>query len=228
MMGCNVTETGKKGILIVDDHPLVRNGLARTVGQESDLSVCGLAESAEEALIAIKQHKPDLIIVDISLKGSSGLDLVREIKRLYPDLPTLVLSMHAEEFYAERALHAGARGYITKESPIENLLDAIRRVLNLGVYVSDAMAGKMLSRMSTGAKGDAGGFTEDVLTDREMEVLECLGGGMTTRDIAEKWGRSIRTVETHCANIKRKLNLDSARELLQRAIQWVQAGTPCK
>lgn len=211
----------KRRILIVDDHPLVRQGLSVLLNREEDIEVVSQAKDHDQAIDALKSHGLDLAIVDLSLRDSSGIDLIREIKAEYPHLAVLVLSWHEEEFYVERALRAGANGYVTKDVHHTEIVKAVRKVLSSGVYVSHRIAGAMLKRVAE-SPSHASGFIEDLLTSREMEVLEQLGRGMTMAQIARRWDRSTRTVESHCANIKRKLRLDSSRELLQRAIHWVQ------
>lgn len=213
---------GKKiKVLLVDDHPIVRQGLTQLIDQEEDMVVCGEAETPLEALKVIEETKPSIVLVDISLKEASGIELVKDAKIRYPDLPVLVLSMHDESFYAERVLRAGSRGYVTKEEATEKVLIAIRRVLAGEIYVSDKMASKMLSKLVDGRPG-AEGFSLERLTDRELEVFELIGQGLSTRQIAKKLHLSIKTIESHRENIKRKLKLKNAAELLQHAIQWVQ------
>ena len=210
-----------KKIAIVDDHPIVRQGLVELINSQDGLAVCAQAEDANEALKVIKQTTTDLAVIDISLKDSNGIDLIRQLKVRHPRLLLLVLSMHDESFYAERVLRAGARGYVTKAEASESVITAIKAVLAGQIYLSDAMASKMLSKLVDGAD-----LTEDTpirgLTDRELQVFELLGRGETTRKIAEKLFISVKTVESHRANIKRKLKLDNATELLQYAIQWIQ------
>ena len=213
----------KAKIFIVDDHPIVRQGMVQLIDQELDLSVCGEAEDAPEALEGIARCQPDVVLVDISLKTTSGVDLIKDLKIRNPHLPVLVLSMHDESFYAERVLRAGARGYVTKEEATEKVLIAIRRVLSGEIYLSDRMSAKMLSKLVNG-RFDASGLPAERLTDRELQIFELIGQGQGTREIAVKMHLSIKTIESHRANIKRKLNLDNATQLLQQAIQWVQSG----
>jgi len=211
--------------LLVEDHPIVRNGLARLIEEQSDLTVCGEAESAAEALKAVDQLHPDVVIVDISLGDSSGLELIKDIKARYDHLPVLVLSMHDESLYAERALRAGAKGYIMKEEATETVVTALRRVLNGDIWVSDEIAARML-------RGFVGGGTPqpvapmERLSDRELEVFEFIGHGLGTREIAAKLHLSVRTVESYRAHIKQKLNLKDARELLRHAVLWVEGAPP--
>jgi len=215
------TKSDKIRILLVDDHPIVRQGLGQLIAQEPDMEVCGEAESAPEALRAIANLKPTVAVVDISLKDSSGVELIKDVKVRYPALPVLVLSMHDESFYAERVLRAGARGYVTKEEASETVLAAIRRVLRGEIYLSEKMASKMLSVFVGGPRQPVGS-SMDLLSDRELEVFELIGRGLQTREVAQKLHLSVKTIESHRANIKRKLGLANATELMQRAIQWVE------
>jgi DNA-binding NarL/FixJ family response regulator len=213
---------GKTKVLIVDDHPVVREGLAYRINRQPDLVTCAEAATAPEALKALSACLPDLAIVDLSLEGRSGLELIRDIKSRYPRLPVLVLSIHDEPAYAKRALQAGARGYVMKHEATENVLLAIRRVLGGEIYLSDKLASKLLSAAVAGEM-DADGPAER-LSDRELEVFELIGKGMGTRQIAEKLHVSIKTVEAHRAGIKEKLHLEGATELAHRAFQWVQSA----
>jgi DNA-binding NarL/FixJ family response regulator len=213
----------KYRVLIVDDHPVVRQGLAQLVNQESDLMVCGIAGNALQALELVTSSQPDVVIVDLALEGHSGLELVKDLRARFPKLPVLVLSMHEESLYAERALRAGARGYIMKEEPTDRVMQALRRLLTGDIYLSDRMAGRLLQKMVSG-RGDAQGSLVEQLTDRELEVFQLIGRGLGTRDIAEQLHLSVKTIETHRENIKRKLSLDSAVELHQHAFMWAQRG----
>ena len=215
-------DQNKTRILIVDDHPIVRQGLAELINHEQDLTVCGQAEDALEALRAIKEINPNMVIVDISLKETSGLELIKDIGAQYGDLPVLALSMHDESLYAERALRAGAKGYIMKAEATENVVTAIRRVLSGQIYVSDKMAAKMVRKL-VGGRRETGASAIERLSDRELEVFSLIGQGQGTRQIAEKLHLSVKTVETYRAHIKEKLNLADANELLQYAIQWVRS-----
>jgi DNA-binding NarL/FixJ family response regulator len=210
----------KKRVVIVDDHPLVRERLAQIFNHELDMEVCGEAEDAKLAMETIRREKPDLVIVDITLKNSSGLDLIKSIKQHSPTLPILVLSMHEESLYAERVLRAGASGYITKHQQPEEVLAAVRRVLGGEIYVSDKMASEFLRSLSAGVKSAP--HSVDRLTDRELEVLELIGRGRTTREIATKLGLGVATIDTYRARIKEKMNFNNASELLHFAIRWVQ------
>jgi DNA-binding NarL/FixJ family response regulator len=210
---------GKRTVFVVDDHPLLRQGLALLINQQQDLEVCGEAEEAHAAMQAIAKKIPNILIVDISLNGPDGLDLLKNIRASYPDLPVLILSMHDEAIYAERALRARANGYIMKQEATEKVLIAVRRILNGEVYLSDRMANKML-RQYLGGAPTAIQSRISALSDRELEVFCLIGEGRGTREIAEELRLSIKTVETYQAHIKEKLSLHSGRELIQHAIQW--------
>jgi DNA-binding NarL/FixJ family response regulator len=221
--------SGSKGarntILIIDDHPIVRQGLALLINREADLEVCGDAEEAVSALRCIEELKPNLVIVDISLNGPDGLDLLKDIRMRYGSLPVLILSMLDESIYAERALRAGANGYIMKQEATERVLVAIRHILSGDIYVSDRMASRMLHRMAGGSSFAQRSPISD-LTDRELEVFRLIGEGHGTRQIADELHISVKTVESYQAHIKEKLALRNARELVQRAVQWKVAGKP--
>jgi DNA-binding NarL/FixJ family response regulator len=215
-------KAGRKTIFIVDDHPIVRQGLALLINRESDLDVCGDAEEANSALRRIEELKPDLIVLDISLSGPDGLDLLKTIRTRDANLPVLILSMLDEMLYAERALSAGANGYIMKQEATERVLVAIRRILDGEIYLSDRMANRMLHRF-VGGNQAAEQSPIAGLTDRELEVFRLIGEGHGTRQIAEQLCISVKTVESYQAHIKEKLSLKNARELVQRAIQWTVA-----
>lgn len=209
----------KYRVLIVDDHPLFRHGVADLVESEADLEVCGEAESAPLALEAIRKHRPDLVIADISLRGTNGIDLIKSIKAEHRTLPVLVLSMHDESLFAARALRAGARGYVMKQEALDRVLGAIRVVLEGEVYVSPAMSMRMIEEYVQGENG--GRRLTDRLTDRELEVLQLIGEGHGVREIARDLHLSVKTVETHRARVKEKLHFKSAREVARFAVQWV-------
>jgi len=210
---------GKAKVLIVDDHPTLRYGLTQLINQEPDLTLCGEAEDVREAFEAIEEKQPDIVIVDISLKSSNGLQLIQMIKEKHADLPVLVLTMHDESVYAERALRAGARGYIMKQEATGKVTGGIRKVLNGEIFVSDRMAQKMIEGfIDNGSRNSESPLAR--LTDREMEVLRLTGQGMGTREIAEALNLSRKTIESHYAKIKGKLNLSSAKELFQYALEW--------
>jgi DNA-binding NarL/FixJ family response regulator len=208
----------KKTVFVVDDHPLLRQGLALLINREEDLMVCGEAEEAQTAMREIAANKPDILIADISLNGPDGLDLLKNLRVLYPTLPVLVLSMHDESIYAERALRARANGYIMKAEATEKVLVAVRRILGGDIYLSDRMANKLLHQYIAGSSLDMNSRLT-ALSDRELEVFRLIGEGRSTRQIAEKLHLSIKTVETYQAHIKEKLSLHSGRELVQHAIQ---------
>jgi DNA-binding NarL/FixJ family response regulator len=209
----------KRKVLVVDDHPLIRQGLAMLINQQQDLEVCGEAEEAIAAMKNIEQTRPDIMILDISLKGPDGLELLKTIRATDPDLPVLVLSMHDENIYAERVLRCRANGYIMKQEATEKVLVALRRILNGDVYLSDNMSKKMLQQYIDGAPPVLQSRIA-TLSDRELEVFCRIGEGRATREIAEELHLSIKTVETYQAHIKGKLGLRSGRELIQHAIQW--------
>ena len=208
-------------ILIVDDHPLMRKGLALALNAEIDLTVCGQVANAEEALGALEELDPDLAIVDISLPGMSGLELIKHMQALRPEMRTLVVSRHDEALYAERAIRAGARGYVMKLEAGEMIVKAVRRVLGGGIYVSEEINERLLLALAAGRPKMAESPLE-LLSDRELEVFELTGRGRGTREIAERLYLSVKTVESYRARIKDKLNLKSAAELMQHAVQWVE------
>jgi DNA-binding NarL/FixJ family response regulator len=216
------TKDKKSNILIVDDHPIVRQGLAELINHENDLTVCAQAEDANQAMKAVKELKPDMAIVDISLKETSGMELIKDLKTQYPNLPVLTLSMHDESLYAERALRAGARGYIMKAEATEKVIKAIRKILSGEIYISDKMASKMMRKLVSG-NSEINASPVELLSDRELEVFQLIGKGFGTRQIAERLYLSIKTIETYRAHIKEKLNLADSAELLQYAIQWVNS-----
>lgn len=209
-----------KRIMIVDDHPIVRQGLRMTIEREQDLIVCGEAEGLSQAMQLYHDTEPDVVVADISLENGSGIELVKELVAQESDIKILVCSMHEESLFAERALHAGAKGYINKEQATEKLIVAIRRVASGRVYLSDQMTDRMLCRQ-VGTGDEPPKSSIETLSDRELEVFEQIGHGVTTRQIAEKLHLSPKTVETYRENIKHKLNLSNATELTQHAVQWV-------
>jgi DNA-binding NarL/FixJ family response regulator len=211
----------KKTVLIVDDHPLVRDSLKRLINHEKDMVVCGEAENAQQAFEIIEDKPPSMAIIDITLKHSNGLELIRTIKAQNAELPVLVLSMHEESLYADRALRAGATGYITKHQPAEEILQAIRRVMRGEVYLSEKMTlGYLKGLISGGAKVMP--QSVDRLTDRELEVLSLMGRGMSARDISKQLQLAPPTVDTYRARIKEKLDLKNAAELQHFAFRWVR------
>ena len=208
----------KRKVFIVDDHPIVRQGLVQLVDGEPDLAVCGHGDDAYQSLAAIRSARPDLVLLDVSLKDADGLELLKEIKAFDADLRVLMLSMHDESLYAERALRAGANGYIMKQEAPHALLAAIRKVLEGQVYVSEKMGATLLQRMVGGKKG-IGQLPMDRLTDRELEVFRMIGSGLSVKEIADKLCLSAKTVEAHREHIKEKLNFKNSAELLRFAIQ---------
>jgi DNA-binding NarL/FixJ family response regulator len=216
---------GKRRIFLVDDHPVTREGLARLINHESDLEVCGEAGTAAAALPAIESRKPDLVIIDVSLTtGASGLELMKDLAARNPRLRMLALSTHDESLYAERALRAGAQGYVMKQEPTGLVMLAIRKVLHGDVFLSKAMNERMLRKMT--ARGTAPLASEiERLSDRELEVYRLLGQGRGTRQIAGELNLSISTVETYRTHIKEKLRLNSAPELVRHAVEWVHSQT---
>jgi DNA-binding NarL/FixJ family response regulator len=203
----------------VDDHPIVRQGLTQLINQEPDLTVCGHAEDGNSALHAIAVHRPDIVVLDISLNGPDGFSVLKDIRLSHADLLVLVLSMHDESLYAERALRAGANGYIMKQEATEKVLQALRRIRGGEIYVSDRIAKRLLRQViSSPAPGKS---PMEALTDRELAVFRLIGKGRGTREIADDLHVSVKTVESYQAHIKEKLTLKNARELVQHAFQWV-------
>jgi DNA-binding NarL/FixJ family response regulator len=207
-----------KRIFLVDDHPLVREWLTQLIDQQPDLTVCGEAGSAPEAVTALGSVRADLAIVDLSLEDSAGLDLIKSLQRLTPVVPVLVLSMHDESLYAERVFRAGARGYVNKRESAQRVVVAVRRVLDGKLYVSEKAAEILAAQTVRGRA--PGGPAIERLSDRELEVFEKLGQGIGTRQIAEDFSVSIKTIQAYCARIKEKLNVGSATELLREAVRW--------
>ena len=212
----------KKRILLVDDHPIMRHGLAQLVRAESDLDVCGEAGSAAEGLKAVEKLKPDLVVADLTLPDKHGLEFIKDLQAMHPGTLVLVLSMHDESLYAERVLRAGARGYVMKETAADTLIHAARRVLDGGIYLSDRMAGQMLELMA-GQRKQASVSPLERLTDRELEVLQLIGQGRATRHIAEQLHISARTVDAHRAHIKEKLQLEDGPALVRYAVRWIES-----
>lgn len=210
----------KAGIILVEDHPIFRKGLKEIIDNENNLEVVGECDDAQEALPMIAELKPELVIVDISLKNSNGISLIKDIRRLHPHTFVLTLSMHDEGIYAERALRAGARGYVMKHSSPETVIKAIHQVLDGKIFVSDEVANRIFTHFIEGLPAQRSPI--DLLSDRELEVFELIGRGLGTRQIAEKLGVSIKTVENHRAHIKEKMNFSSAIELIQHATLWAQ------
>jgi DNA-binding NarL/FixJ family response regulator len=209
----------KYRVMLVDDHPLVRRGLAEVIGREPDLETCGEAADVAEALAEVERSNPDIVVIDLTLKTGHGIELLERLKARDPALKTLVSSMHDENLFAERVLRAGARGYVTKQEPPEVLVRAIRQVLRGELYLSPRMTSRLLNRVVVGASTQ-----EDPvqgLSNREVEVYEMIGQGLTVQQIASRLHLSPKTIETHREKIKQKLNVKSSAELNRRAVQWV-------
>ncbi len=215
----NVSDKKKVNLLLVDDHPLVTEGLTRLLEQEEGWSVAGIAHSAPDAVKAVKKRSFDLALVDISLNGVNGFDLIKEMKAERQEMSVLVLTMHREMFYAERAIRAGADGFVTKHAASEELKRAIKDVLDGTLYISNDLGSRMLTKYLKGRVTPGKGLL-DSLTDREVEVMSLIGEGGATREIAETLGLSVKTVEAHRANIKNKLGLKSGPALVRFAVQW--------
>ena len=215
----------KRTVFIVDDHPLVREWLSMLINQQSDLATCGEASSAMEALERVALLKPRIVVVDLSLAGSSGIELIQQIKASCPEVATVVLSMHDEALYAERALRAGARGYVMKREVTGRILEAIRCVLGGGFYLSEQAAALMAEKWVSGNSPTAYSPVE-LLSNRELEVFELLGRGRTNRQIAEEINVSFGTVQAFCGRIKEKLGLNNATELLREAVRWNERRGP--
>jgi DNA-binding NarL/FixJ family response regulator len=213
---------GKRKVLIVDDHAILREGLSRVISEEADLVVCGAVASPQQALQALATLKPDIAIVDVTLEHANGLELIKDIKIRHPRLPILVLSMHDESLYADRCLRAGAKGYIMKHEPAQTLLRAIRQVLAGEIYVSETVSRAMVQTVAANPVGKSVPPLQQ-LSDRELEVIRLLGLGYRPRAVAAELHLSVKTVEYHCEHIKRKLRLKTADQLVQQAIQFAHA-----
>lgn len=213
----------KKKIYIVDDHPLMRKGMAMTLDNSVEFEVCGQSESAEEALGEIPSLKPDGCVIDISLPGMNGIELVKNLLAQMPALKILIVSRHDEELYAERAIRAGAKGYLMKLEAGEVLVSAVRQIMNGGIYLSDKIGSQLIMKIASGQK--TGDNPLEILSDRELEVFELTGKGESTKDIAQRLHVSVKTVDTYRARIKEKMHLKSANELMRKAVQWVEAGS---
>jgi DNA-binding NarL/FixJ family response regulator len=209
-------------VFIVDDHPILRKGLREIISQEPDMEVCGEAEDAATSLKGVIEAKPDIAIVDISLKDSNGLDLVKDLSVRHPGLKVLVLSMYEEDLYAERALRAGARGYIMKQEAAPSLVGALRRIIGGRIYLSESMSERVLDKVFEGG-AEATRSPLETLSDRELEVFRLIGQGIGTRLIAERLHLSVKTIESYRARLKEKLHAKNANELMIQAVQWVQS-----
>ena len=211
----------KARVIIVDDHPIFRMGMAELLNQEDDFIVCGLAEDIGGARKIIQQHSPDLAIIDITLAGENGLDLVKELSSAKNPLPILVLSMHDEQVWAERAIRAGARGYIMKKEASEKVIFALRNILGGKIHVSANIMERLLDRFQL--KPDVSTApTVDLLTDRELEVFRLIGAGLSTREIAERMNLGVKTIGTYRDRVKQKLGIKTAAELIRRAVLWTE------
>jgi DNA-binding NarL/FixJ family response regulator len=211
--------TRARSVFIIDDHPIVRKGLVQLLEQEADLRVCGEAADVREARLGLERLRPDVVILDLSLRDSDGLELIKEIRSKHGQMPVLVLSMHDETIYAERLLSAGANGYIMKQAAGDQLVVALRRVLAGGVYVSDRIGASMIERFAVARRKHAVDPIER-LSNREVQVLNLIGRGKSTREIASDLSLSVKTIESHRQRIKKKLSLDSSPRLVQFAVNW--------
>ena len=211
----------KKRILIVDDHPMMRDGLRQLIATEPDLEVCGEAEDAHAALELAESCKPDIAIVDITLRSSNGLELIKDLHIRSPQTAVLVLSMHDESLYAERVLRAGGRGYIMKQEGGKKIIEGVRRILSGGAYVSENISARILDSISGRGQNKSAVAS---LTDREFEVFQLIGQGLSTTEMAEKLRVSVKTIEVHRVNIKNKLGVPTAPELIRFAVRWLESG----
>ena len=221
--GNSGTVSGKRSVFIVDDHPLVREGLTNLINGQNDLIVCGEAKDSAEAIAGIAKERPDVGIIDISLANESGLELIKHLVKQFPQVGIIVLSMHDEALYAERALRAGARGYVMKHETSKSVLASIRRVLAGGVYVSERIVNRMALRLTSSRRSIASSPVER-LSDRELEIFQLLGQGRSPSEIAGDLKLSLKTVQAYCARAKEKLGVTSLTELLRAAIQWDDAS----
>jgi DNA-binding NarL/FixJ family response regulator len=215
--------TRKSRVFIVDDHPLVREGLTNLINRQDDLVVCGEAKDSAQAIDGIMKARPDVALIDISLANESGLELLKQLARQFPQVALIVLSMHDETLYAERALRAGARGYVMKHETSKSVLASIRRVIGGGVYVSERIVNRMASRFNLSREPVTTSPVER-LSDRELEIFRLLGQGRTSSQIAKDLNLSLKTVQAYCARAKAKFGVDSLTELLRAAIQWDDAS----
>ena len=224
-MNSEISETvaRKRRVFIVDDHPLVREGLTNLINSQSDLMVCGEAKDSFEAIDAITKELPDVAIIDISLTNESGLELIKNLAKQFPQVAVVVLSMHDETLYAERALRAGARGYVMKHETSKSVLASIRRVIEGDIYVSERIVNRMALRLTSGRRR-AGSSPVERLSDRELEIFRLLGQGRTPSEIARDLNLSLKTVQAYCARAKEKFGVTSLTELLRAAIRWDDAS----
>ncbi len=211
----------RKKILIVEDHPIVRKGFSLLIDQEEDMETAGEAESYSEAVSLVRSSDADLVLLDLSLKDGNGLELLKEFKSFKPDLPVLVVSLHDENTYAQRVLKAGARGYVMKSEATDNILKAIRTIMDGGVYLSQNVKDRLIYGMAGGSKYSS---PTDILSDRELEVFQLIGEGRGTREIADILFLSVKTIETYKSHIKMKLDIRDSTELIRRAVEWKVTG----
>lgn len=211
-------------ILLVDDHPLLLRGLNNLITTEPGMRVCAMAGSVQEALAAVESEKPDIIVTDLSLPGRNGLELIKDLGAIHPEIPVIVFSMHDELVYAERVLRAGGRGYIMKDAAPDRFLEAIRTVAAGGIFASQSVTNHFLKSLSAGRHSTQPGFSLERLTDREMEVFELIGQAKSNHEIASRLGISPRTLDAHRAHIREKLGLADSNELTRHAIRWVEVG----
>lgn len=214
----------RRKILLVDDHPLLLEGLARMISAEPGLGVCGMAGNVQEALSQVESLSPDLVITDLTMPGRNGLEFIKDLAAMHPEIPVIVLSMHDEMIYAERVLRAGGRGYVMKDTPPGNLLQAIRTVLGGGVFASQKVTNHLLKTLSSHKTSSRSGCPMQCLTDREMEVFELIGQAKSNHEIAMQLGISPRTLDAHRAHIREKLGLADGNELTRHAIRWIEVG----
>lgn len=213
---------GKTKIFIVEDHPLMRRGITNLINDEPDLHVCGDADNGSSALNGVMKSDPDLLLVDISLNGNDGIDFIKNVRTFKPDLPVLVLSMHDETTYAQRALRAGAQGYIMKKDAADKVIQAVRKVLSGVIYLSEQAGTQILQQIMHGRTSSGATSPIDRLSDRELQVVYLIGRGQTTREIAKDLKVSVKTIEAHRAHIKDKLALENATELVKFCVQWAE------
>lgn len=214
----------RKRILVVDDHPVLRKGVAALVASSPDLELCGDASTAAEALCAVERCCPDAVIVDISIPGMGGVELLHQLRALHPHLPLLVYSIHDERVYAERALRAGAQGYVMKHEPPERVLEGLRAVLRGEIFVSEALQKTLLAAFLAPGRNSVERQGIDRLSDRELQVFEAIGRGHTTLQIARELHLSVKTIETYRSNIKHKLGLENGHQLIHAAVRWMESG----
>ncbi len=221
MQRSRTSEKSVKRLVLIDDHPIMRHGLAQLIRAEEGLDVIGEAGSARDGLEVVGKLKPDLAVVDLTLPDKNGLELVKDIRALHPSTQCIVLSMHDETLYGERSLRAGARGYVMKEEAADHLVTAIRKIISGGLYVSESLNARMLEQVTGASRSKATGM--DALTDRELEILSLIGSGVPTKNIAAQLSISARTVEAHRAHIKEKLGMTDGASLVRYAVQWVES-----